>query len=92
MFAFTLNTMDSSVPLEEILQKLADKRMWYSACVEKLKTLPRAEKPMMRNHCSNLRDHIDVLTKMEDLSTRGVRVHRSRIYWEWDPEIDVECD
>jgi len=72
----------SSVPLSEIKQKLADKRMWLATCVEKLQTLPQGDKPPMWNHCTILRSHIDVLENMERLVHRGVHVNRERIYWE----------
>ena len=72
----------SPVPLSEIEQKLADKRMWLAKSVEKLQTLPREEKLHMWNHCSILHCHIEVLEKMGRLARRGVRVQRKRIYWE----------
>lgn len=75
---------------EEILTKIAETQKWITFSLQRMEMLPREEQYSMWNHLTDLRDRLKVLEDIERTASRGIRVYRSRIYWE--PEMNSQAD
>jgi len=74
------------ISYEDILTKIAETQKWITFSLQRMEMLPQGEQYSMWNHLTDLRDRLKVLEDMERTASRGIRVYRSRIYWE--PRMD----